>query len=64
MPTKDFNAFLVRRRFKKWAHKIFSNKYLTTSFLRTQSASPLVANLSSAQGGPVGRQVQWLRIEC
>ena len=50
---KDFNAFLDRRRYKNWAHKISSSEYLTIwrlglpVFLWAQSTSFLLSTLNS-----------------
>ena len=53
---KDFSAFLDMRRYKNWAHKIGSWKYLTIwrpvlpVFPRAQRASFLLSILNSFQG--------------
>ena len=49
---KEFSAFLDMRRYKNWAHKISSWKYLPVLpvFLRAQGASFLISTLNSFQG--------------
>ena len=62
---KDFSSFLDTKRCKNWAHKIFSQQYLSEDLFCqfSQSTECLTPDLHPQlfSGGVEGQQLQWLQ---